>query len=38
MVHTSMSAIGWVVGGEDSIIMALLDAVGPAGTLAAYAG
>ena len=38
MVHTSMSAIGWVVGGEDSIVLALLDAVGPAGTLAAYAG
>jgi aminoglycoside 3-N-acetyltransferase len=38
MVHTRMSALGWVVGGEDAVVLALLDALGPDGTLAAYAG
>jgi aminoglycoside 3-N-acetyltransferase len=38
MVHTRMSALGWVVGGEDALVLALVDVLGPAGTLAAYAG
>lgn len=37
MVHTQMSAIGWVVGGSETVVRALLDALGPEGTLAAYA-
>lgn len=38
MVHTRMSALGWVVGGSQTVVQALLDAVGPGGTVAAYAG
>ena len=38
MVHTRMSAIGWVVGGSQTVVEALLAAVGPGGTLMAYAG
>jgi aminoglycoside 3-N-acetyltransferase len=38
MVHTRMSALGWVVGGSETVVRALLDAVGPEGTLTAYAG
>jgi aminoglycoside 3-N-acetyltransferase len=37
MVHTRMSAIGWVVGGSETVVRALLDALGPQGTLMAYA-
>jgi aminoglycoside 3-N-acetyltransferase len=37
MVHTRMSAIGWVVGGSETVIRALLDVLGPEGTLMAYA-
>jgi aminoglycoside 3-N-acetyltransferase len=37
MVHTRMSALGWVVGGSETVVRALLDALGPDGTLAAYA-
>ena len=37
MVHTRMSAIGWVVGGSETVVLALLDALGPDGTLVAYA-
>jgi aminoglycoside 3-N-acetyltransferase len=37
MVHTRMSALGWVVGGSETVVRALLDALGPDGTLVAYA-
>lgn len=37
MVHTRMSAIGWVVGGSETVMRALLDVLGPEGTLMAYA-
>ena len=36
MVHTRMSAIGWVVGGAETVVRALLDALGARGTLMAY--
>jgi aminoglycoside N3'-acetyltransferase len=38
MVHCRMSALGHVVGGAKSIVRALLDALGPEGTLVAYTG
>jgi aminoglycoside 3-N-acetyltransferase len=38
IVHTRMSAIGWVVGGSETVVRALLDVLGPTGTLVAYAG
>jgi aminoglycoside 3-N-acetyltransferase len=38
MVHTRVSALGWVIGGTGSVVLALLDALGPDGTLMAYAG
>lgn len=38
MVHESVKAIGWVVGGPDAVIDALLDAIGPEGTLLKYVG
>lgn len=37
MVHTRMSAMGWVVGSAETVVLALLDALGPDGTLVAYA-
>jgi aminoglycoside 3-N-acetyltransferase len=37
MVHTRMSALGWVVGGSETVMRSLLDALGPEGTLMAYA-
>jgi aminoglycoside 3-N-acetyltransferase len=37
MVHTRMSALGWVVGGSETVVRALLDALGPDGTLMVYA-
>lgn len=37
MVHTRMSALGWVVGGSETVVRALLDVLGPDGTLMAYA-
>lgn len=37
MVHTRMSALGWVVGAAETVVHALLDAIGPDGTLMAYA-
>jgi aminoglycoside 3-N-acetyltransferase len=33
MAHTSLSSIGWVCGGAQALVEALLAAVGPAGTL-----
>lgn len=33
MVHSSLSSLGWVVGGATSVIHALEEAVGPAGTI-----
>jgi len=37
MVHTRMSALGWVVGGSETVVRSLLDALRPDGTLMAYA-
>ena len=33
LVHTRMSALGWVAGGAEAIIRALLGVLGPGGTL-----
>jgi aminoglycoside 3-N-acetyltransferase len=33
-----MSSLGTVVGGAETVVRALLDAVGPAGTVVAYTG
>ncbi len=38
LVHTRMSALGWVIGGSETVVRALLEVLGPDGTLAAYAG
>jgi aminoglycoside 3-N-acetyltransferase len=37
MVHTRMSALGWVIGGSETVVRALLDVLGPHGTLMVYA-
>jgi aminoglycoside 3-N-acetyltransferase len=34
IVHSSLSAIGWVLGGAPAVVRALVDAVGDAGNLA----
>ena len=33
LVHLAMSKLGWVVGGAEAVVLALLDAVGTDGTL-----
>lgn len=38
MVHARISSLGWVVGGTETVVRALIDSVGPEGTLMAYAG
>ena len=38
MVHCRMSALGRVVGGAETVVRALLEALGPEGTLVAYTG
>ena len=37
MVHTRMSALGWVVGGSETVVRSLLQVLGRSGTLIAYA-
>lgn len=38
MVHCRMSALGHVAGGSQTVVSAVLDALGPGGTLMAYTG
>lgn len=38
MVHCRMSALGHVAGGAETVVRALLDTVGPDGTIMAYTG
>jgi aminoglycoside 3-N-acetyltransferase len=38
MLHASVKAVGWVVGGPDIVIQSLLDVLGPTGTLMMYVG
>lgn len=38
MVHASVRSVGAVTGGVNVIVQALLDAIGPGGTLVAYVG
>jgi len=38
ILHASVKAIGWIVGGPDVVIQALLDVLGPQGTLMMYVG
>lgn len=33
IVHSSLSRLGWVVGGAHTAVLALMDAVGPTGTI-----
>jgi len=36
MLHASVRSVGWIIGGPDTIIRALLDVLGPEGTLMMY--
>jgi aminoglycoside 3-N-acetyltransferase len=36
MLHASVRAVGWIVGGPDVVLQALLDLLTPAGTLMMY--
>lgn len=36
MLHASVKSIGWIVGGPDEVLRALLDVIGPKGTLMMY--
>jgi aminoglycoside 3-N-acetyltransferase len=38
MGHCRMSALGWMVGGAETVVRALLDTLRPDGTLMAYTG
>jgi aminoglycoside 3-N-acetyltransferase len=38
MLHASVKAIGYIVGGPDVVLQALLEVLSPAGTLMMYAG
>jgi len=38
MLHASVGAIGWIVGGPDRVLEALFDVLGGAGTLLMYVG
>lgn len=38
LAHAAISSLGWVVGGSQTVVEALLDAVGADGTVLAYAG
>jgi len=38
MLHASVKAIGWIVGGPNVVIQALLDVLEPEGTLMMYVG
>ena len=33
MLHSSLSSLGWVEGGAEAVVDALMDAIGPQGTL-----
>jgi aminoglycoside 3-N-acetyltransferase len=33
LVHSSLSRLGWVAGGAHAVVLALLDVIGPSGTL-----
>jgi len=37
MMHASVKAVGWIVGGPDVIIQSVLEVLGPDGTLMMYA-
>ena len=33
LVHLAMSKLGWIIGGAEAVILALLEAVGDSGTI-----